>query len=57
MKDQLADDDDAWPSLCHNPSFEQYMPFSRGGNLRHFFSEILLMQQKKKLIIGISFLW
>ena len=59
MKDQLVDDDDegdndVWPSLCQDPHFEQYMPFSR--YLRRFFPEIFVDEGKKKLILGTAFL-
>jgi hypothetical protein len=51
MKVQLADNDDvAWPSLCHNLHFEQYMSFSRWKNLWRFFPEIFVDAAKKKLI-------
>lgn len=51
VKDQLVDDDDdddndAWPSLCQDPHFEQYMPFSR--YLRRFFPEIFVDEGKKE---------
>jgi hypothetical protein len=51
MKDQLADDDDyddALPSLCHNPQFEQYMPFSMWKDLWRFFPEIFVHAAKKE---------
>jgi len=53
VKDQLVDDDDdddndAWPSLCQDPHFEQYMPFSRWKDLRRFFPEIFVDEGKKE---------
>jgi hypothetical protein len=52
VKDQVADDDDddtdAWPSLCQDPHFEQYMPFSRWKDLRRFFPEIFADETKKE---------
>jgi hypothetical protein len=51
VKDQVEDDDeddtDAWPSLCQDPHFEQYMAFSRWKDLRCFFPEIFADETKK----------
>jgi len=53
MKDQLVDDDDdgdndVWPSLCQDPHFEQFMPFSRWKDLRCFCPEIFADAAKKE---------
>jgi hypothetical protein len=53
VKDQLVDDDDdvdndVWPSLCQDPHFEQFMPFSRWKDLWRFFPEIFADEAKKE---------
>jgi hypothetical protein len=61
VKDQVVDDDDddndARPSLCQDPRFEQYMPVSRWKDLWRFFPEIFADETKKETDLGISFLW
>jgi len=50
VKDQAAEDedDDLWASLCHEPHFEQLMPFSQWKIFRCFFPKIFSDSLREK---------
>jgi hypothetical protein len=41
VKDQAGEEeeDEVWASLCYEPHFEKFIPYSRWKDFRHFFPE------------------
>ncbi len=51
MKDRVGEEegDEVWSSLCREPHFEHFMPFSRWKDFHHFFPENFGDEEKKIL--------